>query len=174
VLLHVALHAAHHVEGKPLEDLARAVTVATDDQWRAAADLAARLDGLDAFASGMRLLPQAAAIAAELNLGRNGSVEFSLREAQVPLAEGLNQLMSASPSDKARIVVRELFPNPAFMRWALPLARHGCVGLFASYPLRWLILLRGTPRAAATVWRVRRRRTFEAPTTNSAADRALD
>ena len=58
VLMHIALHAVHHVEGKPIEDLARAVRIASDDEWRAAAALAARLGGLEAFASGLRLLPK--------------------------------------------------------------------------------------------------------------------
>ncbi len=158
VLMHIALHATHHVEGKPLEDLARAVAAASDNEWRAAAELAARLGGLESFASGMRLLPQAEAVATRLGLVELGSVESDLRQAQVPLAEGLNHLLSAPLSAKQRIIARELFPKPAFMRWAMPVARRGRPGLIASYPLRWLSLLRRLPAAAATVRRVRRRR----------------
>ena len=63
VLMHIALHAVHHVEGKPIEDLARAVARASDAEWRAAAALASRLDGLDAFTRGLRLLPDGAIVA---------------------------------------------------------------------------------------------------------------
>jgi hypothetical protein len=157
VLMHIALHAVHHVEGKPLEDLARAVDAASEAQWRAAADLAARLDGLEAFASGLRLLPQSAIVAERLDLAGTRSVALELRGAQVPLAEALNELMSAPFSAKARIMARELFPNPAFMRWGTPLARRGRIGLLVSYPLRWLWLLRRLPAAGLTLYRVRRR-----------------
>jgi Uncharacterised nucleotidyltransferase len=158
VLMHIALHAAHHMMGRPLEDLSRAIKVASDDEWRAAAALASGLGGLEAFASGIRTVPQGAAIAAKLALEQAGSVGFDLREARVPLAEALNDLLSASRGERARIVMRELFPNAAFMRWWMPLARRGPVGLIASYPLRWLSLLVRLPAAAVTIYRVRRRR----------------
>lgn len=158
VLMHIALHAVHHVEGRPLEDLARAAGMATYEEWRTAAALARRLGGLEAFASGMRLLPQVAAIAAHLGLEDTGSVEFDLREAQVPLAEGLNHLASAPLSAKPRIIAREVFPSPAFMRWSMPVARHGRAGLIASYPLRWLRVMSQMPAAAVTLHRARRRR----------------
>jgi len=158
VLMHVALHASHHVEGKPLQDLGRAVPVATDAEWRAAADLARDLDGLAAFATGLRQLPEAAAVAERLGLATVGSVEFDLRESQVPLAEGLNAFLAAPLSLKPRLLARELFPNAAFMRWYTPIAQRGAVGLLASYPVRWLRLARGLPRAAWTLLRMRRRR----------------
>jgi hypothetical protein len=58
--LHLGLHAAHHVEGKPIEDLRRALAAADEETWRQAVELARRLDGLPTFASGMRLLPEGA------------------------------------------------------------------------------------------------------------------
>lgn len=158
VLMHIALHVLHHVEGKPLDDLARAIDIASDEDWRAAAGLAARLDGLDAFASGLRLLPQAAVVAARLDLAAAGSVEFDLRAAQVPLAEGLNHLVTAPLLAKPQILAREVFPNAAFMRWTMPIARRSRAGLIASYPLRWLWLVRRLPAAVVTLHRVHRRR----------------
>jgi Uncharacterised nucleotidyltransferase len=158
VLMHIALHAAHHVEGRPLEDLERAIAAATDDEWRAAAALAAELGGLEAFASGMRLLADGAAIAVRLDLAEAGSVGYDLRVAQVPLAEALHELMAAPVREKLRIIAREVFPNAAFMRWWMPMARRGRAGLIASYPRRWLRLLRELPAAILTVARVRRRR----------------
>ena len=158
VLMHIALHAGHHVEGKPIEDLARAVVTATDEEWRAAASLASALGGLEAFASGLRLLPAAAVVAERLDLAGTRSLQHELRGTQVPLAEGLNELISAPLSAKVRILRRELFPTPAFMRWGTPLARRGRVGLLLSYPRRWLWLLSRFPAAAMTRHRVRRRR----------------
>lgn len=157
VLMHIALHAGHHVEGKPIEDLTRALATATDDEWRAAATLAARLDGLEAFASGLRLLPAAAPIADRLNLATAWSLKHELRGARVPLAEGLGELLSAPWPAKPRILARELFPTAAFMRWAMPLARRGKLGLALSYPRRWLWLASQLPAAAMTLYRVRRR-----------------
>jgi hypothetical protein len=158
VLMHIALHAAQHVVGKPTEDLVRASTLADDIDWRAAAALASRLGGLEAFATGMRAVPQAESVATRLGLSDVGSIKFDLRRAQVPLAEGLNDLLGAPLSKKPGIIVRELAPSASFMRWAMPVARRGRVGLIASYPLRWLMLLRGLPRALASVYRVRKQR----------------
>jgi Uncharacterised nucleotidyltransferase len=158
VLMHLALHAAHHVEGRPLEDLARAVDTATQQEWRGAVDLAARLGGLEAFASGLRLVPQAAGVAERLGLAWTGSVEFDLRHARVPLAEGLNDLMTAPLADRPGIIARELFPNAAFMRWAMPIARRGPAGLIVSYPARWFSMFWQLPVAVLTVYRTRRRR----------------
>src|ERR1700710_1951907 len=56
-LLHVGLHAAHHVEMKQAMDLRRAIEVADDDLWRQALDLARLLGGTQAFASGLRGAP---------------------------------------------------------------------------------------------------------------------
>ncbi|HWI21245.1 MAG TPA: nucleotidyltransferase family protein [Baekduia sp.] len=158
ILMHIALHAVHHVEGKPLEDLARAARIASLEEWQAAADLADQLDGMDAFATGIRLLSESKQLAARLSLPDAGSWRLDLRVAQVPVAEGLNDLMSAPRAEKLRIIWRELFPNRAFMRWWMPLARRGRVGLVASYPLRWLRLLLRLPAGCLAVYRVRLRR----------------
>ena len=160
ILLHVALHAVHHVDGKPIADLHRALAIATDDEWRAAASLANGLNGLPAFASGLRLAPDGERLVTRLGLGHAGSVHFDLRTAQVPLAEGLDKLLAADVTlrERATIIARELVPNPEFMRWWSPLARRGRRGLVASYPWRWAWLLAKAPAAFTTRRRIRRAR----------------
>jgi hypothetical protein len=160
VLLHLALHVAHDPNlGKPLEDLRRGIRVADTDDWRRAAGLAERLDGLDAFASGLRQLPEGAALAPTLGVDHAGSVDLDLRRAAVPTAEGLNELLKPGMTLSARclVVLGELFPKPSFMRWWTPLARRGTRGLVASYPLRWLWLAAKLPGGLAELRRARRR-----------------
>src|ERR1700709_2250898 len=71
-LLHVGLHAAHHVEMKQAMDLRRAIEVADDDLWRQAPDPARPPGGPHAFASGLRLLPDGAQLAERLGIRGGG------------------------------------------------------------------------------------------------------
>jgi Uncharacterised nucleotidyltransferase len=159
LLLHIALHAAHHVTGKPLWDLERALAVAEDWQWREALELARRCDGVPTFSSGLRLSPRGAELARALGIEERRSIRHEVRNAQVPLAEGFNDLLAPelSPVDRLKVILRELVPRPEFMRWRFSLARRGRLGLLASYPWRWIWLLAHAPRALVTVRRARRR-----------------
>jgi Uncharacterised nucleotidyltransferase len=156
--LHVGLHAAHHVEGKPIEDLRRALATADDGTWRGALELAERLDGLPTFASGLRLLPAGAELARRLGIADEvSSTKHEIRFAGVPTAEGIDALLQPGLGLRRRagIVAGELFPRPGFMRWWSPLARRGRLGLLLSYPWRWLRLAVQAPRG---FWSVRRAR----------------
>ena len=156
--LHVGLHAAHHVEGKPIEDLRRALVRADEDTWRQALELAERLDGLPTFASGMRLLPEGAELLRRLGVEDEvRSARHELRYEGVPTAEALDDLLQPGLSNRQRLrtVAGELFPRPEFMRWWSPLARRGRLGLILSYPWRWLWLALKAPRG---LWAVRRAR----------------
>lgn len=141
--LHVALHAAQHgrEERKPLEDLARALEKLPTERWAAVAALAEQLRATEAFATGLRLVPEGAALAAELDLGAARSTDASLRIAPVPLAQGFEHLATTQGvRARLRLILRELFPTPAFMHWWSPLARRGRLGLAAAYCWRplWL------------------------------------
>ena len=142
--LHVVLHAAQHgrAEPKPLEDLRRALEIVPESTWLDVAALARRLDAVEAFATGLRLLPQGSAVASGLGLASAASADATLRLEPVPLALGIEHLVS-TPGWKSRlhIVLRELFPTAAFMRWWSPLARRGSAGLAAAYCWRPLWLL---------------------------------
>lgn len=158
-LMHVALHASHHGDAeKVVEDLRRALRHGSREEWVQAADLARRLDGLPAFASGLRRLARGAALAHELGVYSESSVRLDLRAAGVPTAEGLHELFASGLSLRTRLsmVLRELFPTADFMRWHTPLARRGTPGLVASYPVRWWWLTTQVPRGLAALLAARR------------------
>ena len=95
VLMHLALHAVHHhADEKPLEDLRRGIAGGAVADWRLAAELADRLGGAAAFASGLRRLPEGEKLATTLGVERIGSLHFELRTAGVPTAEGLHELFA--------------------------------------------------------------------------------
>ncbi len=161
LLLHVGLHAAHHAEGKALEDLRRGIAGADPADWEQAWALAQRLEGAPTFASGLRLIPEGAALADRLGIGAEvRSTRHDIRFEQIPTAEGIDALLQpgVGPWERIRIVAGELFPRPEFMRWWSPLARRGRLGLLISYPWRWLRLLTQAPKGLLAVRRARRGR----------------
>lgn len=112
--LHVVLHAAQHGRDlRPLRDLEQALERLPETLWRDAAELAARLDAVVAFAAGLRLLEGGAALADRLGLPSARSVELILREEQPPLALGLKWLGEVPGlRSKAKLVAVKLFPPP--------------------------------------------------------------
>ncbi|MBD0329391.1 MAG: nucleotidyltransferase family protein [Thermoleophilia bacterium] len=158
--VNIALHAAHHgvANQKPLEDLRRVVDQLSDQEWRAAAALAARLRASPAFAAGLRLLPEGKRIAEELRLPAETPVAVALALAAAPPgAFAMAQLVGVRGlRAKAALAARRLVPPAIWMRAFHPLARRGRLGLAAAYALRpLLLLLRAGPELAAWV-RVRR------------------
>lgn len=158
LLLNVGLHAAHHGKGKVVEDLRRAVAHADERLWRRALELAHDFDGVPAFASGLRLLPEGAEMARRLGIGAVRSTRHELRRQGIQTAEGIDTLLSPGLGAKRRIaiVARELFPPAPFMRVWTGLARHGHLGLVAAYAWRALWLVLHLPIALVARWRVRR------------------
>jgi hypothetical protein len=158
--LHVALHAAHHGDSSPksAEDLRRA-TAADASVWDDAARLAERLGASGTFATGLRLDPAGGVpIARRLGLEDAVSLSALLDASQVELAWGFEELASTPGlAPKIRLVAREIFPSPSFMRWWSPLARRGRRGLVAAYLLRPFTLARkAVPGFRA--WQAARRR----------------
>lgn len=156
----VALHAAHHgpAGGKALEDMQRALDRIAADDWRRAAALAERLEGVSAFAAGLRLLPDGEELAGQLGLSHELTPEVALLSTSPPpVAPGLLRL-SQTPGvrAKAALLGRELVPGTTFLRATSPLARRGRAGLAASYALRPLWLLWKLPPAVLAVRRARR------------------
>ncbi|MDQ3090751.1 MAG: nucleotidyltransferase family protein [Actinomycetota bacterium] len=157
--LHVVLHAAQHgrEDPKPVEDLSRAIRAVPRDRWREVAALADRLQATDAFGVGLRLLPEGRALASWLELPPPRSADAFLRVDRVPLALAFEHLATtAGARARASLVLRELFPTPAFIRWWSPLARRGPLGLAIAYCWRpvWLITQAGPGFLA---WRRARR-----------------
>jgi hypothetical protein len=157
LLLHVGLHASHHVEGKPLEDLRRAVSIADEDLWKEALELAEQLEGVPAFASGLRLVPEGVELASRLGIEDVRSVSHEIRFEQIPTAEGIDALLQPGVGLRQQVltVAGEFFPRPEFMRWWTPLARRGTLGLVLSYPWRWVRLIVTAPRGLLAVRRAR-------------------
>lgn len=158
--LHVVLHAAQHGAGwiKPMTDLGRALEVADEGLWAAAAALATRLDALDAFAAGLCLAPAGAAVARRLALPPPRSVDAALRATSPPpVALSFEQLVSArGVRARLAIVWHKLVPPPAFIRHWDPRAADGHIALARAYARRPLWILRHTPRALRAWYRARR------------------
>jgi len=135
--LHVALHAAQHGSraSKTIEDLRRALAVLDEDLWHEAAILAAHIQALPAFATGLRHLPEGGVLAARLALPDDIPPEITLRAGfRTPLALGLDAVARAhGPAAKLRLLGRLAIPSPSLMRARQPLARRGVIGLLLAY-----------------------------------------
>jgi hypothetical protein len=159
VLLHVVLHAAHHanlVDGKPLEDLRRALACVEESEWWRALELARAYRGVPAFAAGLRLLPEGGDLARRLDLGEVRSFQHKIRREDNVIAEELYALLSADAGIKRKLVIAasDIFPLPDYMRWWSPLARRGKLGLALTYLWRTIWIIGQAPGAIYTLWRV--------------------
>lgn len=138
-LVLIALHAAHdgRKAARPMEDLERALRVASKTEWIEASRLAGTLEAKDAFAAGLRLAPQGAAKAVEFELPSRPTIAATLAAAGLPMSNGYERLARAeSRAELIRVVFGELVPSKGFMRWRYRMARRGHRGLLASYLLR--------------------------------------
>ena len=156
IAFHVALHAGQHGPANPrsLADLQRALETLDRSTWRAASELAKRLQATELFAGGLRLLPAGEALAAELSLSeRKAVVTVLLTRSQVVLGMGLERL-ARTPGLRRKLILlgRELVPTRAFMRSWWPKVERGRVWLVAGYLWRpvWLLIHVGP---ALIAWR---------------------
>lgn len=161
VLLHVALHAAHHanlVDGMPLEDLRRALVCVEESEWSRALELARAYRGVPAFAAGLQLLSEGRDLASRLDLGEVRSLQHEIRREDNVIAEELYALLSADAGIRRKLAVaaHDVFPRPDYMRWWLPLARRGKLGLACAYVWRVIWVIGEAPRAVHTLWRIQR------------------
>jgi hypothetical protein len=161
VLLHVVLHAAQHAnlgEGKPLEDLRRALARVEESRWSNALGLARSYRGVPAFAAGLRLLPEGGDLARRLDLGDARSLQHELRREANVIAEELYALLVADAGIRRKLAIaaRRIFPRPDYMRWWSPLARRGKLWLAGAYLWRAIWMIGQAPGAIQTLWRVQR------------------
>lgn len=143
---HVAIHAAQHGRAgvTTIGDLERALAHVSSGVWREAAELAARLDAIPAFAGGLGLAPRGQTLLRELAIEASSTPDVALRlETAPPLSQGLVWL-SQLPSTGARVrfVARTLLPPPGYLRVWSPMARRGTVGLIMAYCWRPFWMLR--------------------------------
>ena len=158
--LHVSLHAIQHGAdwGKGRGDLERALEVADDPTWREAAALATRIEGIDAFAAGLRMLPRGEELADRMGLPAAVSVDVALRaSAPPPVALGFEQLARAHGL-RARLGIgmRKLFPPREFLAHWDPRARESRGRFLLARVKRPMWVLASAPRGFRAWWRARR------------------
>jgi hypothetical protein len=146
------------VDGKPLEDLRRALALVEEAEWSGALELARVYGGIPAFAAGLRLLPDGRDLAHKLDLGDVRSLQHEIRREDNVIAEELYALLSsdAGIGRKLATAASDLFPRPDYMRWWLPLARRGKLGLAGAYLWRAIWITGQAPSAFHALWRIRR------------------
>lgn len=158
--MYVTLHAAHHGaagRGSSFEHLAAAVAAVDDPTWRSALRLARELDALEAFATGLRLLPEGERLAARIMVPDVTDVRSALLAANAPpVALGFDQVAGARGLRRFEILVAKAVPPRAFIRhWWPPAARNPAM-LGVGYLYRPIWLLRHAP-AGYRAWRAARR-----------------
>jgi hypothetical protein len=137
------------MDGRPEEDLRRAIAQLTDEDWVAAADLAQRLVATTAFADGLSAVEEGVALASRLGLETDPSVRRRLLREGAPWGSiVLAEIAGLSWRERARLLRRLLAPSPRVLRKSTPLARRGRAGLAAAYALRPLRLALRLPPAA--------------------------
>jgi hypothetical protein len=158
----VALHAAHHggTLEKPRTDLELAVDRLSGDTWGEAALLAGELDAIEAFVTGLRLVPAGVALADRLDLPTAASALRRLMASGAPPGSltALRVIETRGVRGRARAIRGALFPGADFMRASSPLARRGRRGLALAYLVRAAARARQLPTALRAVRRSRGRR----------------
>ena len=138
----VALHAAANGGGgrRSLEDLRRALALASEELWHEAASIAARIGALESFAAGLRLLPDGRDVAAWLGLQPPASPEVILHASSAPDGAMFLERLRSAPRGRARrrLLARGIVPPASYMRARSQLARRGPLGLVLAYVARVL------------------------------------
>ncbi len=152
----LGLHAADHgvAGGWVIEDLRRAIRVLSLTEWQLAAEVAAELDALAPFSSGLRMVPAGATIADSLGLDKPDHPALLLRgrSAPDPSIRMLEYADRSSPAGLARLLANEVFPFGDQMRTWYPLARRGRRGLVAAHAVRLARLAMSSPELVSS-WR---------------------
>lgn len=155
----VALHAARHAGlPRPAADLERALRLAGEATWAAAAELARRLDAAEAFSAGLRTLPAGTVMAESLGVPPPSSTRGVLLLQAPPPGTMVLDALASSPSalDRARLVFRTLLPTRQWMVTNTARAGRGGRWLAASYAWHPIgVLIRVPP--AVRAWRRARR-----------------
>ena len=156
----VALHAAANggAAERSLEDLRRALALASDELWHEAAHVAASIGALESFAAGLRLLPEGREVASWLGLQPPASSEVLLHASTVPDGAMFLERLASAQGGRARwqLLARGIVPSASYMRVHSPLARRGAAGLGAAYALRALTRLATLGTALRAVRAARR------------------
>jgi hypothetical protein len=157
--LYVTLHAAHHGAGdaRGFPHLLAALGILDDHTWAAAYELAGRLDAVDPFGVGLRLVDSGSALARRIGVPGTSSVQATLQgSAPPPVALGFEQLAQARGLGRVEVLLRKAVPPPGFVRHWWPPAARNRRWLIVGYLYRPLWLLQKAP-AGFRAWRQARR-----------------
>lgn len=158
--MHLALHVAQSgtADEKALNDLRRGLARLDADGWQAAAAVAAELGATAAFAAGLRLDPAGSALAADLGLPHEHSVELELRTSSAPQEALFFARMADIPGAgaKAAVVARKIWPTSTYLR-AYDVVGDGRRGILRAHGRRVVSLARRVTPAVTGWWRARAR-----------------
>lgn len=157
----VALHAAHHVNDpeQTKRDLDVALARLPQKEWSAAAELARRLQSLEAFVNGLSLSARGRDQLRFLGLEADNAREPATGGGDVVfhVAHALSRVANTHGARaRGALLLRRLFPQPAAMRTRSRLARRGTVGLVLAYTARLLTAVRRLPAALRLLRQARR------------------
>jgi hypothetical protein len=154
----IALHAAQHGPRyeKGLAELVLGLERWPPDVWEAAADLAARTGAVEAFAAGLRLVPEGADRARALDLPSTDRADWEIRNAEAR-PRGTFHLRAFLDADttsaRLSLLRRSLFPKRAWVVGEYPWARRG----WWRVPVAYALHLARAPVWTLRAWRFRRR-----------------
>jgi hypothetical protein len=154
----VALHAAQHGPryAKGLAELVLGLARWPADVWQAAAELATRTSALEAFAAGLRLVPEGAALAHALDLPATDRADWEIRNASArPRGTFHLRAFSEAEGTSARLGVlrRSLLPKRAWI-----VSQYGWAGRGGwRIPVAYGMHVASAPLWALRAWRFGRR-----------------
>jgi hypothetical protein len=154
--LHLAIHAAQHGPGfdRTLDELSLGLSRWPAEVWVSAAALARRIEATPAFAAGLRLLPEGAALASRLELPATAQLDWTIRN-RGERPRGTLQLQALGELDsfgeRLDLARRSLLPPRAWIIQEYHWARAGGPLIVAAYAFHWMRL----PQWAARAWRHR-------------------
>jgi hypothetical protein len=141
--LHIALHLAQHGSGdaKAASDLELAIVRWEPDVWHEAARLAVCLEAIDAFAIGLRLVPDGARMADRLGVFPTEAASWEMEHRDVR-PRGTQHLLALGEARtlraRAAVLRRALLPRPAWIRSEIRWAHRSRCHLGAAYVLHLL------------------------------------
>jgi Uncharacterised nucleotidyltransferase len=151
-LMLIALHASQHrdLEGKPLEDLRRALSVAARSEWRNASILADLVGASREMASGLKRVPEGAEVFADLPLLRAALLDEPDRSRAL---ERLRWSEARAARGTLTVIADAAQLRPHDLRWRYPLAHRGRVGMTLAATMRVGHLVRRAPQVLRGVLR---------------------
>ena len=156
--MHLATHAAQHGPAFPkhVDELALALERWPADVWDSAALLAQEIDATEAFAAGLRLVPEGAEVAERLALRSTAELDWTIRHRHAR-PRGTFHLQALADArgarERVRILRRSLLPSQAWIMHQHPWARAGGLRVIAAYGAH----LARAPGWAARAWLFRGR-----------------